>query len=114
MIKLDKEYIRCLVEKAPQRKNISTWNRGVKNYAEALIDDLPDDYCFYFESCTDLEKHFKILKKFLLNGAENWQQYSYSGNAYIYDGDIAVALCTPSEYRKTKGGEKSQITAKHG
>lgn len=99
MIKLDKDYIRCLVEKAPQRKNISAWNRGVKKYAEFLIDELPDDYCFYFDSCTD-------LKKLLLNGADNWHQYSYYGNAYIYDDDIAATLCSPSEYRKTKGGEK--------
>ena len=106
MIKLDKDCIRCLVEKAPQRKNVSAWDRGVKNYAYGIIEELPDDYCFYFDSCTDLEKHFKILKKLLLNGADNWRQYSYCGNAYIYDEDIAAALCTPSEYRKTKGGEK--------
>lgn len=67
---------------------------------------MPDDYCFYFDSCTDLEKHFKILKKILLNGAENWREYSYGGCAYIYDGDIAATFCSPSEYRKTKGGEK--------
>lgn len=97
MMKLDKKTIIELLEKSPMRKNVSAWNKGGKNYAEALIDDLPDDYCFYFDSCTDLEKHFKILKKFLLNGADNWHQYSYYGNAYIYDEDIALALCTPSE-----------------
>lgn len=95
MIQINKLDLAALLEKAPQRKNISAWNKGVKNYAEWLIDELPDDYCFYFDSCTDLEKHFKILKKFLLNGADNWHQYSYYGNAYIYDGDIAAALLPP-------------------
>lgn len=49
MIKLDKDYIRCLVKNAPQRKNVSTWNRGVKNYTIGLIDKLPDDYCMIFD-----------------------------------------------------------------
>ena len=79
---------------------------GVKNYAMRLIDNLPDDYCLIFDNQAELEKHFKILKKFLLNGADNWRQFSYGGCAYICDGDIAAVLCTQSELRKTKGGEK--------
>lgn len=106
MIKLDKEYIRCLVEKAPQRKNVSAWNRGVKNYALYLIDKLPDDYCMIFDNQQELKEHFKIFTKLLLNGADNWQQYSYYGEAYCYGNDIAEILCNPSEFRKTKGGEK--------
>lgn len=106
MVQIDKYYIRCLVEKSPQRKNVSNWSKGVKNYAIYLIDDLPDDYCLIFDNQTELKEHLKIFKKLLLNGADNWQQYSYYGNAYCYDNEIARALCTPSEYRKTKGGEK--------
>lgn len=106
MIKLDKDYIKCLVETAPQRKNVSCWNRGVKFYAIWLIDELPDDYCMIFDNQQKLKEQLKIFKKLLLNGADNWQQYSYYGNAYCYDEDIAGALCNPSEYRKTKGGEK--------
>lgn len=106
MIKLDKDYIRCLVEKAPQRKNVSAWDKGVKNYADVLIDNLSDDYCMIFDNQQELDEQIKIFKKILLNGADNWNQYSYYGMAYIYDEEIAAALCTPSEYRKTKGGEK--------
>lgn len=106
MISLDKYFISWLLEKAPQRKNVSAWNKGVKNYAIYLIDDLSADYCLIFDNQAELEEQLKFFKKLLLNGAENWRQYSYCGNAYIYDGDIAVALCSPSEYRKTKGGEK--------
>lgn len=79
MIKLDKDYIRCLLEHAPQRKNVSAWKNGVKNYAIALIDKLPDDYCMIFTNQRELEEHLKILKKLLLNGAKNWRQYSYGG-----------------------------------
>lgn len=106
MIQLNKLDIAALLEKAPQRKNVSAWKKGVKKYAEALIDDLPDDYYFIFDETAIFEKQFKIFKKILLNGVDNWSQYSYYGNAYIYDKDIAAALCTPSEFRKTKGGEK--------
>ena len=59
-----------------------------------------------FNNYRELEEQLKIFKKLLLNGAENWREYSYGGCAYIYNGDIAAALCAPSEYRKTKGGEK--------
>lgn len=103
MIKLDKDYIRCLVENAPQRKNASAWNKGVKNYAVDLIDGLPDAYCLICANQSELEECIKILKKLLLNGAENWRQYSYGGFAYIYDEEIAEALCNHSEFRKTKG-----------
>lgn len=110
MIKLDKKSIKWLLDKAPQRKNISAWKNGVKNYAIALIDKLPDDYCMIFNNQRELENHLTILKKLLLNGAENWHQYSYGGRAYISNNVIALHLCTFSEYRKTKGGQKQPNT----
>ncbi|HZK45919.1 MAG TPA: hypothetical protein VFD34_06795, partial [Clostridia bacterium] len=42
----------------------------------------------------------------LLNGADNWNQYSYGGSALIYDGDIAERLCSPSEYKRSREGER--------
>lgn len=104
MIDLDKYYISWLVEKATQRKNDSGLNRDIKNYAMHLIDNLPDDYGLIFDNQSELEKNLEILKNKLLNGAENW--YQYSKGSCAYNGNIAAALCTPSEYRKTKGGEK--------
>lgn len=71
-----------------------------------LIDELPDDYCMIFDNQQELKEQLKIFTKLLLNGADNWRQYSYCGNAYCYDEDIAAALCNLSEFRKTKGGEK--------
>ena len=47
------------------------------------------------------------LKKELLNGADNWREYSYGGCALIYDADIAERLCSPSEYAKTREGERA-------
>ena len=45
------------------------------------------------------------LKSALLNGAETWAQYSYGGCALVYDSDIAERLCSPSEYKRKRGGE---------
>ena len=39
-----------------------------------------------------------------MNGAMDWEDYSYGGCSLIYDGDIAERLCTPSELKKKDGG----------
>lgn len=46
------------------------------------------------------------LRRWMLNGAADWSQYSEGGCALIYNGDIARRLCTPSELRKTDNGRK--------
>lgn len=105
MIKLDKDYIRILIENAPHRK-MFPHGKKVKNYAIDLIDKLPDDYCIICGNQEELEKHIKILKKLLLNGAENWDRYSCSGRAYISNNAIALSLCTLSEYINSKRGKR--------
>ena len=47
------------------------------------------------------------LKKEVLNGAANWREYSYGGCALIYDADIAERLCSPSEYKRTREGQRA-------
>lgn len=42
----------------------------------------------------------------MLNGADSWIQYSWGGCSLIYDGDIAERLCSPSELKKTRNGER--------
>ena len=42
----------------------------------------------------------------MLNGARDWNAYSWGGSALIYDGDIAERLCTPSELKRTRHGER--------
>lgn len=48
----------------------------------------------------------KIVEKALLNGADDWNAYSWGGCALCYDGDIAERLCSPSELKKTRNGER--------
>lgn len=53
------------------------------------------------------------LKNYLLNGAENWNQYSWGGCGLIYDTDIARRYCTPSELMKTRDGERNPNGREH-
>ena len=80
-----------IIKGLESRKARSAWSKGVKNYAIDLIDGLDD--------CTNL------TKEKLLNGARNWNEYSFGGCALIYDVEIAEALCTPSELKAKRGGE---------
>ena len=78
------------------RRARSAWDKGVNLYALELLDnirDLPE---------TDSRQE---IQKALLNGASDWSEYSYGGCSLIYDGDIAARLCSPSEFRRTRGGE---------
>lgn len=82
-------------------KNRSAWSRGVNAYADDMLDDLLDWYPEIVENGTRSD-----VEKALLNGAENWNQYSWGGSALIYDEDIAALLCSPSELKKTRNGER--------
>ncbi len=75
----------------------SAWGRGVKEYAYELVEGLEVE---------EIPADSQELKSLLLNGADTWKQYSCGGSALIYDCDIAERLCTPSEIRRTKGGER--------
>ena len=83
----------------------SAWNRGVQMYAFELLHDLSQAITDGYFSAEDLEDS-KKLEAQLLNGARNWNDYSWGGCSFIYDSDIADRLCTPSELKKTRGGER--------
>ena len=78
-------------------KTRSAWDNGKKAYALELLEEFPEDQ----EFCAS-----PADKKALLNGADDWNQYSRGGCSLIYDGDIAERLCTPSELKKTRNGER--------
>lgn len=84
-----------LLKRIEATKVRSWWDEGVKLYASDLLEDLDQE---------DLDQ--SNLLKTLLNGAENWKEYSWGGCSLIYDEDIAWRLCTPSELKKTKEGQK--------
>ena len=75
----------------------SAWSRAVHTYASELVEGL--------ESSDDLSNE-RLLEKAMLNGAGDWQQYSEGGCALVYDADISERLCSPSELKRCKGGER--------
>lgn len=79
--------------------NRSAWGRGVTQYALEILDGIDR------ENIRDLYTRVEF-ERLMLNGAQSWSQYSQGGCSLIYDCDIAERLCTPSELRKTRGGER--------
>lgn len=84
------------------RKDRSAWDEGVRRYALELMHDLIDWKGEDYELCGS-----PADMKLLLNDAENWIQYSEGGGSLICDEDIAKRLCTPSELKRTRGGERN-------
>ena len=85
--------LREAIENRPAR---SAWTKGVKLYALELIEDMEATREFYGSPAD---------KKDLLNGADDWKEYSEGGCALIYNEDIAERLYDPSKYKRTKGGQ---------
>ena len=85
------------------KKFRSCWDKGVQLYALELLDNLAETLSYNPEALDNLN----LLDRALLNGASNWTEYSEGGCSLIYNEDIAVRLCTPSELRKTQNGFKA-------
>lgn len=86
-----------------QVKGRSAWRRGVIEYAWMLFDNIEQHYD-YLGLNSDERLSRQELKKYMLNGAIDWKEYSEGGSALIYDGDIAKMLCNPTELKKTDSG----------
>ena len=70
----------------------SAWRNGVVEYAFDILDSMDD---------------VEVTEKNLLNGAKDWKEYSEGGCALINDELICRRLCSPSEIKKTKDGERN-------
>ena len=100
------QFIAALTAQLEAVKNRSAWDRGVQQYAESLVDDLAE----YLDGgwiTLDNLRTWDGAQSAMLNGANGWTSYSYGGSALIYDYEIAGRLCTPSELKKTRGGERN-------
>lgn len=83
------------------RNDRSAWSKGVTLYALELVESLEEFEDYNGKHYTNAEE----IKSDILNGADNWAAYSWGGSSLIYDGDICERLATPSEQRRTRGGE---------
>lgn len=84
------------------RKDRSAWNKGVTAYAVDLLDHYQERAEYEGREAASC----KELEEWLLNGASTWSEYSWGGSALIYNGDIAKLLCSPSELKRTRNGER--------
>ena len=83
-----------LYNKIESIKRRSAWERGVKEYALEMIES------------AEVPLTKENAKAVLLNGADSWAHYSEGGCALIYDADIAERLCSPSELKRVRGGDR--------
>lgn len=99
------ENIEKLYQSIESEKQRSAWDKGVTQYALEMVKQLGEQINGgYFEEL-DLTESKKV-RAALLNGATDWSQYSWGGCSLIYDSDIAERLCSPSELKKTRNGER--------
>lgn len=99
------ENIEKLYQSIESEKQRSAWDKGVTQYALEMVEQLGEQINGgYFEEL-DLTESKKV-RAALLNGAADWSQYSWGGCSLIYDSDIAERLCSPSELKKTRNGER--------
>lgn len=94
-MKTQSQQIAPLVAKIESKNARSAWDRAVKAYALELLEGV--------ESELTRENASAVL----LNGARDWREYSYGGCSLIYDADIAERVCSPSELKRTRGGERA-------
>lgn len=97
-----KSLAKAIVQELMQHKDRSAWDKGVTAYALEIIEWL-DCNADYIDAIPATAAELETL---LLNGAKDWTQYSYGANALAYDSDIAERLCTPSELKRTRHGER--------
>ncbi len=83
----------------------SAWDRGVLVYAHELLENLAADIEYGYQD-EDVLANQRLLYKALLNGAHDWEQYSWGGCSLIYNEDIAKRLCNPTELKRTDNGRK--------
>lgn len=84
----------------------SAWARGVNDYALELLDNFQEWADYEGEELTLGGASYSDFEEMALNGAENWQKYSWGACSLIYNEDIARRLCSPSELKKNNNGQR--------
>ena len=97
------EFIEKLRNYLDGKKCRSAWDKAINIYASEFIDDLEENLNGGYITMEDLESP-AMLEKSLLNGADNWNEYSWGGCSLCYNYDIAKRVCTPSELKRKREG----------
>lgn len=99
------DVVATVAHKVSDTTTRSAWERGVKAYAEELVEELREAVEGGYIDESDLSNR-RLFERAMLNGAADWKQYSEGGCALCYDGQIAKRLCAPWELRKTDNGRR--------
>ena len=91
--------IETIMKHVNEHTGRSAWAKGVAEYAAEILEAI--DYVDEDELTSSA-----LIDRALLNGASDWNEYSWGGCSLIYDGDIAERLCTASELKRTRNGER--------
>lgn len=85
-----------LIKQIEQWKPRSAWDKGVKELMFMIVE----------HECRDFIDDFKTIDTHkideLISLAKEW---SYNGELWIYDQQLAEQFCTPSELKRVKGGK---------
>lgn len=91
------ELLLAVLNDCNEKPERSTWGRGVQTYAVEIAETLADQ-------TREVEHTIAAMEHIALNGARDWNQYSWGGCSLVYDEDIAKLLCTPSEFKRKRSG----------
>ena len=80
----------------------SAWSKGVTIYAGELVEELEERAAYEGRDPEPGEE----CRAWMRNGGQDWNQYSWGGSSLICDSDIAERLCTSSELKRTRNGER--------
>lgn len=82
-----------------QKHARGTYQKAIYQYAFELVDNIADDYITTAEELEHLER-ITNLKERALNGASDWNQYSWGGCSLCNNYDILSRLFCPSIVKK--------------
>ena len=87
-----------------EKKARGTYNKAIYQYAFELVDNIADNYITTAEELEHLE-NITNLKERALNGATNWNQYSWGGCSLCYNYDILQRLFCKSIAKKYENAD---------
>lgn len=87
-----------------QEKARGTYQKAIYQYAFELVDNIADNYITTAEELEHLES-IANLKERALNGATNWNQYSWGGCSLCYNFDILNRLFCKSIAKKYENAD---------
>lgn len=82
-----------------QKHARGAYQKAIYQYAFELVDNIAEDYTTTAEELEHLE-NITNLKERALNGASDWNQYSWGGSSLCYNYDILTRLFCPSLVKK--------------